>query len=370
MRFIRLKAIAKKEFIQIRRDPLSLVMAFLLPMVLLFIYGYAITFDVNKITTVVHDMDKSSLSRELIDEFNRSGYFTVISYLDRMEEIDGYLDRGKARVALVIPVDFSKHLRTGRDATVEVILDGADSNTATIALGYITAIAQRYSQRMGEGPVVTPLIESRSRVWYNTELKSRNFIIPGLIAIIMAVIVAVLTSLTVAREWDRGTMEQLIATPVKPVEMIIGKLVPYFTIGFIDTVFAIIMSTLLFDVPLRGSVSLLLVLSSIFLFGGLSMGILISVVARTQVIANQMAMLSSFLPAFLLSGFIFSISNMPVPLQAITYLIPARYFVTILKGIFLKGVSLEYLILEAVLLSVYGMIVFTLSVKKFHKRID
>jgi ABC-2 type transport system permease protein len=369
MRFIRIKAIAKKEFIQIRRDPLSLVMAFLLPMVLLFIYGYAITFDVNKITTVVHDMDKSSLSRELIDEFNRSGYFTVISYLDRMEEIDGYLDRGKARVALVIPVDFSKHLRTGRDATVEVILDGGDSNTATIALGYITAISQRYSQRIGKG-TVTPLIDSRSRVWYNTELKSRNFIIPGLIAIIMAVIVAVLTSLTVAREWDRGTMEQLIATPVKPVEMIIGKLVPYFVIGFIDTVFAIIMSTLLFDVPLRGSVSLLLVLSAIFLFGGLSMGILISVVARTQVIANQMAMLSSFLPVFLLSGFIFSISNMPVPLQAITYLIPARYFVTILKGIFLKGISLEYLIWEALLLTIYGIVVFTLSVKKFHKRID
>jgi ABC-2 type transport system permease protein len=369
MRFIRVRAIAKKEFIQIWRDPLSLVMAFLLPMVLLFIYGYAITFDVNKITTVVHDMDKSSLSRELIDEFNRSGYFTVISYLDRMEEIDGYLDSGKARVALAIPVDFSKHVRTGRDATVEVIVDGADSNTATIALGYITAISQRYSQRIGGG-TVTPLIDSRSRVWYNTELKSRNFIIPGLIAIIMAVIVSVLTSLTIAREWDRGTMEQLIATPVKPVEMIIGKLVPYFTIGFIDTILAIIMSTLLFDVPLRGSVSLLLVLSAIFLFGGLSMGILISVVARTQVIANQMAMLSSFLPAFLLSGFIFSISNMPVPLQAITYIIPARYFVTILKGIFLKGVSLEYLILEALLLIVYGIVVFTLSVKKFHKRID
>ncbi len=344
-------------------------MAFLLPMVLLFIYGYAITFDVNEITTVVHDMDKSSLSRELIDEFNRSGYFTVISYLDRMEEIDGYLDSGKAKVALVIPVDFSKLARTGRNATVEVILDGADSNTATIALGYITAISQRYSQRIGGGPV-TPLIDSRSRVWYNTELKSRNFIIPGLIAIIMAVIVSVLTSLTVAREWDRGTMEQLIATPVKPFEMIIGKLVPYFTIGFIDTVLAIIMSTILFDVPLRGSVSLLLVLSAIFLFGGLSMGILISVVAKTQVIANQMAMLSSFLPAFLLSGFIFSIANMPVPLQAITYIIPARYFVTILKGIFLKGVSLEYLILEALLLTVYGIIVFTLSVKKFHKRID
>jgi len=220
------------------------------------------------------------------------------------------------------------------------------------------------------GGLVTPLIDSRSRVWYNTELKSRNFIIPGLIAVIMTVIIALLTSLTIAREWDRGTMEQLISTPIKPAELVIGKLTPYFAIGFADTVFVILMSTELFSVPLRGSVSLLLILSSIFLFGGLSFGILISIVGRNQTAASQMALLSSFLPAFLLSGFVFSISNMPAPLQVITYFVPARYFVTVLKGIFLKGFSLQFLIWETALLTIYGAAVFLLAVKKFKKRID
>lgn len=369
MKLVRIKAITRKEFIQIWRDPLSLALAFLLPLVLLFIFGYAVTFDVDSITTVVYDMDKSSSSRELINEFTRSGYFTTISYVDRYEDIDSYLDGNKAKVAIVIPHDFSKRMLTGRQTEVEVILDGANSNTANITQGYVAAITQRYSQRTGGGTVV-PLIDSRSRVWYNTELRSRNFLIPGLIAVIMAVIIALLTSLTVAREWDRGTMEQLISTPVKPVELVIGKLVPYFAIGFIDTVFTVLMSTLLFNVPLRGSVSLLLVLSSIFLFGGLSLGILISIVGRNQTAATQMAMLSSFLPAFLLSGFIFSISNMPGPLQIITYFIPARYFVTILKGIFLKGFSLQFLVWETVLLTVYGAAVFMLAIKKFKKRID
>ena len=369
MKLARIKAITRKEFIQIWRDPMSLAMAFLLPLILLFIYGFAVTFDVDRITTVVYDMDKSSLSRELIDEFAQSGYFTVISSLNRYEDIDPYLDGNKAKVAIIIPQDFSKRVRTRRDTAIEIILDGANSNTANIAQGYIAAIAQRYSQRMSGGLVV-PLIDSRSRVWYNTELKSRNFIIPGLIAVIMTVIIALLTSLTIAKEWDRGTMEQLISTPIKPAELIIGKLIPYFVIGFADTVFTILMSTEFFGVPLRGSVPLLLILSSIFLFGGLSMGILMSIAGRNQTAASQMAMLSSFLPAFMLSGFIFSISNMPAPLQIVTYFVPARYFVTILKGIFLKGSSLKYLIWETVLLAVYGIAVFLLAIKKFKKRID
>ena len=228
---------------------------------------------------------RAASAGNLIDEFAQSGYFTVVSSLNSYEEIDPYLDGNKAKVAIIIPHDFSKRVRTRRDTTIGIILDGANSNTANIAQGYIAAIAQRYSQKMGGGPVI-PLIDSRSRVWYNTELKSRNFIIPGLIAVIMTVIIALLTSLTIAKEWDRGTMEQLISTPIKPVELVIGKLVPYFVIGFADTVFVILMSTELFGVPLRGSVSLLLVLSSIFLFGGLSMGILISIVGRNQTVGK------------------------------------------------------------------------------------
>jgi ABC-2 type transport system permease protein len=369
MKPLRIKAIAKKEFIQIWRDPLSLAMAFLMPVILLFIYGYAITFDIDKIRTVVFDIDKSSLSREFVNQFHESGYFRVNSYIERYKAIDPYLDSGRASVAVVIPENFSKNIRKGHSVQVEVLIDGSDSNTATIAQGYALAIAEGFSQRI-RGTYVTPLIGSRSRVWYNNELKSRNFIIPGLIAIVMAVIIALLSSLTIAREWDRGTMEQLISTPVKTPELILGKLIPYFLIGFADTILSILMSTFLFDVPLRGSVMLLLGLSGIFLFGGLSFGILMSIAGKTQLAASQAALLTSFLPAFLLSGFIFSISNMPKPLQLVTYFIPARYFVTILKGIFLKGSTLKVLWVEALLLTLFAVLVFIAANRKFRKRIE
>jgi ABC-2 type transport system permease protein len=369
MNLMRIKAIAKKELIQIRRDRFSLAVAFLMPVILLFIFGYAITFDINRIRTVVYDMDKSSLSRELIAQFTESGYFRAVAYVEGYRDIDRYLDTGAARVALVIPYDFSKSVRKGLTAPIEAILDGSDSNTATIAQGYILAIAGLYGQRI-RGRVATPLLDVRTRVWYNTELKSRNFIIPGLIAVLIAVIIAILTSLTIAREWDRGTMEQLISTPVKAPELIVGKLVPYFLIGFIDTVVAILMSTLLFDVPLRGSVTLLLVVSGIFLVGGLSLGILVSIVARSQISACQIAFLTSFLPAFLLSGFVFSISNMPKPLQILTYFVPARYFVTVLKGIFLKGAGFRLLLVEILSLCVFALLVFAVATKRFRKRVD
>lgn len=369
MKLIRIKAITRKELIQIRRDPLSLAMAFLMPVILLFIYGYAITFDIDEIPTVVFDMDKSSLSREFVKQFHESGYFRVNSYVQTYREIDQFLDSGKARVAIILPEDFSKNIRKGYNVQVGVLIDGSDSNTATIAQGYTLAIAEAFSRRI-MGPRVTPLIESRHRVWYNSELKSRNFIIPGLIAIIMAVIIALLIALTIAREWDRGTMEQLISTPVKTPELIIGKLIPYFLIGFADTILTILMSTLVFNVPLRGSLVLLLSLSGIFLFGGLSFGMLMSIVGKTQLAASQAALLTSFLPAFLLSGFIFSISNMPKPLQVVTYFIPARYFVKILKGIFLKGSTLRVLWLEALLLTLFAVLVFTAANRKFRKRIE
>ncbi|OPY61256.1 MAG: Inner membrane transport permease YbhS [Syntrophorhabdaceae bacterium PtaU1.Bin034] len=369
MRLLRVRAIARKEWIQIKRDPLSLALAFALPAILLLIYGYAISFDVDKISTVVYDADKSSISRELVAEFRESGYFNIVSYIDSYPEIDRHVDAGDAKVALVIPVDFSKNVRIARTGSVEAIIDGSDANTATIAQGYITAIASRFGDRL-EIARITPRIDLRNRVWYNPELKSRNFIIPGLIAIIMSVIISLLTSLTVAREWDRGTMEQLISTPVKPAELILGKLTPYFLIGLADTILSLVMSTILFKVPLRGSISLLLVISCIFLFGGLCFGILLSIVARNQLMASQAAMLTSFLPAFLLSGFIFSISNMPVPLQPITYVVPARYFVSCLKAIFLKGTGLRFLSVEIILLSLYAVAVFVLANKKLRKRID
>lgn len=223
MKVSKVKAIAKKELIQIMRDPLSLAMAFLMPLMLLFIFGYAITLDVNNITAVVQNLDKSSLSRELVRAFRESGYFGINAYVDNYADIDRYMDSGRAKVAIVIPADFSKDVNTGRNAMLQVIVDGSDSNTAAIALGYIYGLSERYSQRVMRKRQL-PSIDPRVRVWYNPELKSRNFIIPGLIAVVMAVIAALLTSLTIAREWERGTMEQLIATPIKVSELITGKL--------------------------------------------------------------------------------------------------------------------------------------------------
>lgn len=368
MKLSRIKSIAKKEAIQISRDPLSLAMAFLMPVILLFIFGYAITLDVNDLRTIVHDRDKTAYSRELISEFEKSGYFSIVAYTDDEREIDKYLDSGRAQVAVEIPKDFSKDLKSGKLIDLQAIVDGSDSNTASIALGFLSAIPEIYTQRL-TGKAKAPLIEPRVRVWYNPELKSRNFIIPGLIAVIMMVIAALLTSLTIAREWERGTMEQLISTPVKTPELIIGKLAPYFLIGFIDMIMTALLTVYLFGVPFRGSVVIFLAISSVFLFGGLSLGILISIVAKSQLVASQIAMVATFMPAFLLSGFLFAIVNMPPPLRAITRIIPARYFVTVLKGVFLKGSPFRLLVTEGFFLLIFAAAVFALANRKFKKRI-
>lgn len=369
MKTVRIRAMARKETLQIIRDPLSLIMAFLVPLFLLLIFGYAITFDIRDIDMVIVDLDRSSSSRDLARALAASGYFTIGTVVDRIDSIDAELDSGRAKVAVLVPQHFARDVLARRTAQLGVVLDGSDANTATIAQGYLAGILRQFSRRIGHVDR-TPAIDIRTRVWYNPELKSRNFIIPGLIAVIMSVIAALLTSLTVSREWERGTMEQLIATPVSTSEMIIGKLAPYFVIGFIDTLLCIFMGTQLFHVPLRGSLMLLLFLAGTFLAGGLCMGMLISVIARNQLLSSQMALLSTFLPSFLLSGFIFAIPNMPKPLQILTFAIPARYFVTILKGIFLKGTSLPVLLPEAILLAVVGVLLFVIAGRKLKKRIE
>lgn len=369
MNFTRIKAIAKKEFIQISRDPVSLAIAFLTPLMLLLMFGFALTFDINKVKTVIYDRDRTSASRDLINLFVDSGYFHVVSYIDNNDDIDTFIDSGKACVAISIPPNFSKKLVTGNNVQIGVIIDGSDSNTAGIIQGYISVIAGKYSEKI-RGSRIIPLIEARSRFWYNPELRSKNFIIPGLIVLIMSVIIALLSSLTIAKEWENGTMEQLISTPVKGIELIIGKLIPYFTIGYLDFIFAVLLGIFLFNVPFKGSFPLLIILSAVFLFGGISQGIFISIVSNgSQRVATQMAMLSTFLPAYILSGFIFSIANMPKILQLITYVVPARYFVTILKGIFLKGNGLRILGLETFFLTIFAGYIFISANKKFKKKV-
>ncbi len=377
MKPIRVWAIARKESVHIMRDPRSLMMAIAIPMLLLVLFGYALTLDVDNVPMVVWDQNQSQTSREFISRFDGSRYFSIRQYARNYHEIERAIDTGEALVALIIPTDFGSDIESAHAAPVQLIVDGSDSNTATIAMGYADFVTLNYSQdvaiheiaRSG-GPKLHPALEMRPRVWFNAELVSKNYIIPGLIAVIMMVIAALLTSLTVAREWERGTMEQLIATPVKGSELILGKLLPYFALGMLDVLLAVLMGELLFEVPLRGNVGLLFGMAAIFLVGALSLGMFISIMTRSQLLASQLAMVLTFLPSFLLSGFMYSIANMPEPIQVMTHLIPARYFVVLLKGIYLKGVGLDVLGLDAVLLAVFAVVMVALANFKFRKKLE
>jgi len=376
MRPLRLWAVARKEFIHIFRDPRSLAMAVAIPLLQLLLFGYALTLDVDNVPLVVWDQSESQASRELVSRFDGSRYFSLRLQARNYGEIERAIDSGQALVALVIPRDFARRIESASSAAVQLIVDGSDSNTATIAIGYAELLTQTYSQevalqkirRLGGQPMRKPL-DLRARAWFNVEMQSKNFIIPGLIAVIMNVIAALLTSLTVAREWESGTMEQLISTPVRGPELILGKLLPYFSIGMFDVLLAVLMGKFLFQVPLRGNVALVFSTAAIFLTGVLSLGILISIVTKSQLLSSQVAMIVTYLPALLLSGLVFAITNMPKPLQLITYLIPARYFVKLLRGIYLKGLGLELLALEAALLTVFGVVVLVLANAKFKKKL-
>jgi ABC-2 type transport system permease protein len=364
----RLLAVARKEVIQLRRDTRSLILAFLLPVLLVILFGYAISWDVRDIPTAVLDHDRSARSAELLDAFWASGYFTLVEPVERSGDIDRLLDRGRVRIALVVPPDFARNLDAGHPASLQAIVDGADANTATIALGYTRAIAQSYSSDvLLRGERFSPPIEAQTRIWYNEELLSRNMIVPGLVAVIMMIIAAMLTSLTIAREWERGTMEQLASTPVARAEVVLGKVLPYVAIGLVDVVVVSVIGVLLFGVPFRGSAALLMLLSLAFLVGALGLGVFISAVARSQLLATQMAMILTFLPAFLMSGFMYEIAVMPEALQAITYLVPARYFLVVTRGIFLKGVGFEILAVQGLLMiafAVVGLVAATLIFRK------
>ena len=367
----RLLAMARKEVLHLRRDSRSLLLAFLLPALLVVLFGYAITWDVEDIRTAVLDMDNSSRSRELLEAFEASGYFTVVRRLSRYDQVKAVLDGGQALVTIVVPPDFARDLDGGRSAQLQVLVDGSDANTATIALGYAQGIVRSVSTRiLLQGAELPGLITAETRVWYNEELQSKNMIVPGLVAVIMMIIAAMLTSLTIAREWERGTMEQLVSTPVHRLEVVLGKLLPYVAIGVIDVVLVSVIGVFLFDVPFRGNAGLLMILSLAFIVGALGLGMFISAVARSQLLATQLAMILTFLPAFLLSGFMFSVDVMPPALQAITYLIPARYFLVVTRGVFLKGVGVEVLATEGLLMIAFAALGIWGATRAFRKEIQ
>ncbi len=375
MNFRRVNAVAKKEFVQIIRDPRSLALALAIPVLLIVLFGYALSLDIDNIPLAIWDQDHTKLSFDFILNFRNSKYFKIIGYYDNYRDLQHLIDSSGALMAMVIEKDFSRHLLSSQPASVQLIIDGSDSNTANVAIGYVNSIVTQYNIDM-----ITSLIQKytkkspvpvklQARVWFNPSFESRLFIVPGLIAVIIMIIAALLTSLTVAREWERGTMEQLISTPVRAGELIVGKFIPYFAIGILDLLIAVLLGVFVFSVPLRGSIALLFVLSSVFLTGALALGIYISVAAKSQLMASQLAILTSFLPTFLLSGFTYEIFNMPPFVRAITYLIPARYFIVILRGIYLKAVGLDMLWWDSTCLLLFAILAVTAAVKKFKKKI-
>ncbi|MBU1869610.1 MAG: ABC transporter permease [Candidatus Omnitrophica bacterium] len=372
----RIKAVAWKEFVQIKRDLRSLGLALGIPIFMLLIFGYGLSLDIDHVRTVVWNQDASSeVTREFLLNFKNSKYFKIVAYTDNYRDIQKMIDSGQVMMALVIPKDFSHYLEAGKTAPLQLLVDGSDANTATIAMGYVRSVVSAYNVNLlttmfaQHGYQPPKLVDVRPRVWYNMALTSTWYIVPGVIAMIIMIISALLTSICVAREWERGTMEQLISTPVKAPELVIGKFLPYFAIGFFDLIIALLMARILFGVPFRGSYLLLFILSSFFLTGALSQGILISVVARTQLMASQLASLTTLIPTLLLSGFIYPIFNMPKALQLVTYLIPARYYIVVLRDLFLKGNGIVTIWDEALFLFLFGFIMLGIAIRRFRKKV-
>jgi len=376
MNYRRTRAVFIKELHHITRDKRSLIMALGVPVMMLLLYGYALSLDVDRIPTLVYDQDRTEASTDLIHQFQGSRYFEIRGFVNGYAPIQRAIDRGDILMAVVIQKDYGRDIGQGRQTPVQILLDGSDSNTASIVEGYAETVVRNYSvtlrtermnARAGEHP--QPPVDARLRVWYNSSLESKNYVVPGLIAVILQIIAALLTSLTIAREWEMGTMEQLLSTPLRPVEMVMGKMMAYFVIGLADSAIAVLIGLFVFQVPMRGSLLLLCVSTCMFLFGALFWGIFVSAAAKTQLQAYQMGLLSSFLPAFLLSGFVYSIETMPWVIQVITRVIPARYIVTIMKGVFLKGVGLEVLWGELGLLTLYAAVVFLFATRKLNQKL-
>ena len=366
----RLFAIARKETIQLRRDPRSLAMAFVVPAAMILFFGYVISFDVKDIKLAVWDQDRTARSRELVEAFEGSGWFRVVGHVDRAPEVAPLLDRASVRMVLTIPHGFEADIAAGHPAPVQALVDGADANTASIALNYASSIVLAYSARTMSAQTLRPPIVVQSRVWYNETLESSKMIVPGLVAIVMMIIAAQLTALTIAREWERGTMEQLAATPVHPTEVILGKLLPYLGIGMIDMTAVVLIGMFVFDVPFRGNPFLLFPLALLFLVGALGLGIFISASIRSQLLATQTAMQATFLPSNMLSGFMYDIANMPIILQGLSYAVPARYFITVLRGVFLKGVGVSVLWPQGFAMLAFATVGLTLAVRSFHKELE
>jgi ABC-2 type transport system permease protein len=371
---LRVKAIARKEFIQLMRDKRMLFIAFMAPIIQLTLFGYAATLDVKSVPVVVCDMDQSMQSRAIINDITASGYFVIQSKVASIHDVKKSLDDGTAMVGIVIPEGLERDINGGKKAHIQTIIDGSNAIYATMVRSYLERIitnralelSAKQMSRNGLQPF-TPL-NIQPRIWYNPTLKSRDFMVPGVFALVLMIISTVLTSMAIVKEKERGTIEQLIVTPIKPIELIAGKLLPFSIISFIDIALVTMVAVFWFRIPLHGSFILLFLLSALFMLTTLGLGLFISTVSKTQQQAMMIAMLI-IMPIILLSGVMSPIDNMPVPVQYFTFLIPLRYFIVIVRYIFMKGAGMGILWPDVVALALFGIVLFLLSVSRFNKRI-
>ncbi len=372
--FYRVRALIRKEFTHILRDPRSLVIMFIVPLVQLVLLGFAATTDIEHLRTAVMDSDKSKQSRELIAVYSASNYFNIIEYVDREEEIRFLIDRGDVRAGLIIPAGYGRDITAGEQTEIAFFIDGSDPQVANTVFAASQSVGQAQSfkiveERLGINTDRLKAIEVRPRVWYNPNMESSHFIIPGLMVIILYLFTALFTASSIVREREMGTIEQLIVTPIRPIELIVAKVLPYTIISFLDVLEILTIGVILFKVPINGSIPLLLALSALFLVTALGVGIFISSVAKTQQEALLMTM-GTMLPTIFLSGFFFPLEAMPAWLRAVSYAIPARYALEIMRGIILKGVGLEILIEQVIAVIIFGVVIMVLAALRFRRRLD
>lgn len=359
----------RRELVEVGRDRRGLVLTLAYPMMMLVLYGYGIRYDVNNVPLVVVDRSASAEARLLVEDFTRAGYFHVVGWSTSYREAEAALLSEGARAALVIPRDFGAAVAAGRPVAVQMLIDGADANTATIAQGYLLAIVARYNEGRGRrGPPAA--VQLQTRVWYNPDLESVNFIVPGMIAVIMMIVGAMMTALAIVKEKERGTMEQILVSPVHPLELMLGKIAPYMLLACVDLTMIVSAGYFVFGVPIRGRLLDLALFSLLYLFGALGLGVLVSTAADTMQSAMTLAFFVSLLPAVLLSGFVYPIENLPAAIRAVTYFFPGRYFVAAIRGIYLKGVSIDVLWPQALFLVVFAIVAVGLSVRRFRDTLE
>ena len=374
MNLINIKAIARKEYYHLIRDFRSLYLAFIIPLLLIFMFGYALSLDVKDIRVAVVDQDRTDMSRDLISRLDASAYFDVIAGPANSAGAIELLDRDKTILALIIPPGWTSDIRADRQSPLQIILDGSDSNTAGISNGYISAFIENYNRKLmasfinrnGMQEMRMP-VDARIRIWFNEDMESRNFIVPGIIAIIIMIVGAILTSLVIAREYESGTMETILSLPIGAGDFFIGKALPYFFIGFVDTLIAILMGQVLFDVVIKGSLFLMILASIIYIWTAVSLGLLLSITVKSQLIANQVAVLISYLPSLMLSDFVFPLDNMPLILRMISRIVPARYFIDILNGLYLRNLGFGYLWPDYLVLLIMCLVLANLAFVKLRK---